>query len=684
MPELDVGGGAQRGRVARPHHPALLDDDYSPSAELTGRPGSRYPGAVRHRGGTISRTPAPAASPSPTFGPDLGALPEADGVRFRVWAPRCRRVDVRVLAPGPEALVPLAPGADGVFEALVPGVRPGARYRYRLDGGAERPDPVSRSQPEGVHGPSEVVDPRAFAWSDAAWRGVPRRDLCLYELHVGTFTDAGTFDGVVPHLAELRDLGLTAIELMPVAEFPGGRNWGYDGVHLYAPQSTYGGPEGLRRLVDAAHRVGLAVLLDVVYNHLGPEGNYLADYGPYVSTRERTPWGPAVDYDGDGSTGVRRHVVGNARHWVREYHLDGVRLDAVHAIRDGSPTHLLAELGDALEADGRALGREVHVIAESNRNDRRIVLPRSRGGYGLAAQWSDDLHHALHVTLTGARGGYYEDFQGGLDDLEVALRSAWVFQGRFSTYRGFVLGTEAGDLPGEAFVVFAQNHDQVGNQARGDRLATRLSLAALKVAAATVLCAPYLPLLFMGEEYGETAPFAFFTGFLDPALGDAVRVGRRREFVKFAWDGEVPDPQDPATFTACRLDRRRRAEPPQAWIAAWYQALLRLRSRHAALRAPDRPRTAVTRAGSSLVLHRAGEGGEAAWVVLGYGRVPMRVELAVPEGRWRRALDSEAPEFGGAGTGAPDRLGGGGVTALALSPYHALVYLREAGAGLSA
>ncbi|HLE44637.1 MAG TPA: DUF3459 domain-containing protein, partial [Methylomirabilota bacterium] len=285
-------------------------------------------------------------------------------------------------------------------------------------------------------------------------------------------------------------------------------------------------------------------------------------------------------------------------------------------------------------------------------------------------------HHALHVTLTGARGGYYEDFQGALDDLEVALREAWVFQGRFSTYRGFVLGTPAADLPGEAFVVFAQNHDQVGNQARGDRLAARVSLAALKVAAATILCAPYLPLLFMGEEYGETAPFGFFTSFLDPALGEAVRAGRRREFVKFAWDGEIPDPQDPATFAACRLDRRRRAEPPQAWIAAWYRALLRLRSGHPALRAPDRERTRVARTGRSLVLHRAAEGGEAAWVVLGYDAAPTRVELAVPAGRWRLALDSEAPEFGGAGAGAPDRLAGGGAV-LEASPYHVLVYLRE-------
>jgi maltooligosyltrehalose trehalohydrolase len=602
-------------------------------------------------------------------------VPGLAGVQFRVWAPRCRRLEVCVLGTGPETPVALTRAADGIFEGTVPGLGPGARYRYRLDGGVERPDPVSRWQPEGVHGPSAVVDPAAFAWGDAGWGGVALADLVLYELHVGTFTEGGTFDAAIPHLETLRALGVTAIELMPVAEFPGGRSWGYDGVHLFAPQSTYGGPAGLRRLVDAAHRAGLGVVLDVVYNHLGPEGNYLAEYAPYFSDH-RTPWGEAFACDGDAAAPVRRHIVGNACHWVREYHLDGLRLDAVHAIRDAGATHLLAELGDAVRAEASALGREVHVIAESNRNDRRLVLPRSRGGHGLAAQWSDDLHHALRVTLTGARGGYYEDFQGGLDDLEVALRDAWVFQGRFSSYRGFVLGTPAADLPGETFVVFAQNHDQVGNQARADRLTTQVPLPAVKVAAATVLCAPFVPLLFMGEEYGETAPFWFFSSFGDPALGDAVRAGRRREFAKFSWDGEIPDPQAPATFVASRLDRSRRHDPPQAWIAAWYRALLALRRRHPALRRPDRARAEVARAGRTLTLHRGAGEAEAAWVVLGYDPAPAEAALAVPPGPWRLALDSEAPEFGGAAPGrAPARLCGDCLR-IRLAPYHALVYVR--------
>jgi maltooligosyltrehalose trehalohydrolase len=583
---------------------------------------------------------------------------------------------VEIVDPGPARRLALAPRPDGIFEALVPDLEAGARYHHRPDGRDGRPDPVSRFQPDGVHGPSAVVDPAAFRWTDADWRGVPLADLRLYELHVGTFTQAGTFEAVIPHLPELRDLGLTAVELMPVAEFPGPRNWGYDGVHLFAPQSTYGGPEGLRRLVDAAHRTGLAVILDVVYNHLGPEGNYLAEFGPYFA-EARTPWGEGLNWDGEESAGVRRHVLGNAGYWIQEYHLDGLRLDAVHAIRDTGRTHILAELGEAVERQARRLGRAVHVIAESNRNERRIVLPRSRGGYGLASQWSDDLHHALRVTLTGARGGYYDDFSGGLDDLEVALRDAWVYQGRLSPFRGFVLGTPSAGLPGEAFVVFAQNHDQVGNGGCGRRLITEVPLAAVKLAAATVLCAPCLPLVFMGEEYGETAPFAFFTSFGDPALGQAVREGRRREFAKFVWDVEVPDPQAEATFAASRLDRGRRAEPPQAQVRAWYRALLRLRATHPALRAPDRERTRVTRAGSTLALHRWAATGEAAWVVLGYGAAPGDVEVVVPEGRWRLDLDSEAREFGGPVPAAAPAGLEGGPAALALSPYRTLVYLHE-------
>jgi maltooligosyltrehalose trehalohydrolase len=608
---------------------------------------------------------------------DLGAVPLAPGrVRFGVWAPRCARVAVHVVGPGPGHQVPLAPAGDGIFAGTLEGLGPGARYFYRLDERVDRPDPVSRLQPEGVHGPSGVVDPAAFAWTDAGWTGVPLGALVFYELHVGTFTAEGTFDAAIPHLAELADLGVTAVELMPVAQFPGERNWGYDGVHLFAPQASYGGPDGLRRLVDAAHRVGLAVYLDVVYNHLGPEGNYLAEYGPYFTDRHRTPWGDGVNYDGEGSAGVRRHVVGNARYWVREFHVDGLRLDAIHAIADDSPTHVLTELAHAVAGDARELGRAVHVVAESNRNERRIVLPGARGGYGLDAQWSDDFHHSLRVTLTGARGGYYDDFPGGLDDLEVALRDGFVYQGRFSGYRGRVLGTPADDLPGAAFVICAQNHDQVGNQATGDRLMTQVGLAGVKVAAAAVLTAPYLPLLFMGEEHGETAPFAFFTSFGDPALVEAVRAGRRQEFARFLWSGEIPDPHDPATFEAARLDRTHRERPPGCHVWAWYRVLLAARRSHPALRDPDRRRAEVTRAGPALVLHRWTADGSAVLVVLSFASAPARVPIAVPDGAWRLVLDSEAAAFGGA-SGAPPGTLAGGSAEVDLAQHQALVYVRQ-------
>src|SRR3990170_3953656 len=396
----------------------------------------------------------------------LGASLVEDTVVFRVWAPRCRALDV-VLAGRPPA--PLAPGADGLFEGTLGAGAPGARYRYRLDGARHRPDPASRWQPEGVHGPAAVVDPRRFVWTDDAFRGHALADLVLYELHVGAFTPAGTFEAVAAHLGELADLGVTALELMPVAEFPGSRNWGYDGVHLFAPQSTYGGPRGLRRLVDACHARGLSVLLDVVYNHLGPEGNVLAEYGPYLTERHRTAWGPGVNFDGEGSAGVRRHVVENVRYWVREFHVDGVRLDAVHAIADGSAVHILAELAAAARAEGARAGRPVHVIAESHDNDRRLVLPPAEGGLGLDAVWSDDFHHALHRRLTGEAVGYYADF-GGASALARALAEGFAFQGEPSAYWRRPRGTPSADLPAERFVIAVQTHDQVGNRPRGERL----------------------------------------------------------------------------------------------------------------------------------------------------------------------------------------------------------------------
>ncbi|HXH82319.1 MAG TPA: malto-oligosyltrehalose trehalohydrolase [Candidatus Tectomicrobia bacterium] len=593
---------------------------------------------------------------SPGASLPLGAIPGDAVTTFRVWAPRCRAVEVVVEGRRPE---PLQPRADGLFERPVPGVAAGMRYQYRLDGDRYRPDPVSRFQPEGVHGPSVVVDPAEFAWTDGAFRGHALADLVFYELHVGTFTTAGTFEAVIPHLPALVDLGITAIELMPVAEFPGSRNWGYDGAHLFAPQSTYGGPRGLRRLVDAAHRHGLSVVLDVVYNHLGPEGNYLAEFGPYFTERYKTPWGSAVNFDGADAGGVRRHFVENARYWVREFHVDGLRLDAIHSIFDSSPVHVLTDIAEGVRAEAARLGRPAYVIAESHDNDRRIVLPPGAGGIGLDAVWSDDFHHALHCRLTGERGGYYADFTDPAT-LPRAIAEGFAYQGQASEYFGGPRGTPSADLPAERFVICLQNHDQVGNRAQGDRLSTILPFEAVKAAVAVLMAAPALPLLFMGEEYGETAPFQFFTSFLDPALQDAVRRGRAAEFARFAWQGTVPDPSEPATFLRSRLNHSLAGAPRHRELREYYRRWLELRRTHPALGARDKARTTCTMDEHGvLTLSRESERGSIRLVANLTGEAR---PLAGADPAWRVLLDSADPRFAGRGARQP------------LAPWQALLF----------
>jgi maltooligosyltrehalose trehalohydrolase len=555
----------------------------------------------------------------------------------------------------------MEPGGDGVWELALKRVGPGTRYQYRLDGERYRPDPVSRWQPEGVHGPSVVLDPTDFPWTDQEFHGHGLADLVFYELHVGTFTTAGTFEAVVNYLDDLAALGVTAIELMPVAEFPGSRDWGYDGVHLYAPQSTYGGPVGLRRLVDACHARGLTVVLDVVYNHLGPEGNYLAEFGPYFTDRYKTPWGQAVNFDGPDAEGVRRHVVENARAWVREYHLDGLRLDAVHSIFDGSPVHVLTEVAEAAGEEAQRLGRPAHVIAESHDNDRRLVLPPSQGGLGLAAVWSDDFHHAVHARLTKERGGYYADFADPAL-LPRAIAEGFAYQGAPSEYFGRPRGTESVDLAGERFVVCVQNHDQVGNRAQGNRLGTLVAFEAVKLAAALMFVAPALPLLFMGEEYGETAPFQFFTSFLDRDLADAVRRGRTEEFRRFDWKGQVPDPGDPATFVRSRLNHSLASAPRHRELLEYYRQWLELRRSHPALGARHKhlAHAEWDATGAVLTVSRAAPLGERVQLVanLSAERRPWTVGSA----SWRLLLDSNDPRFGSR------------VRAYPLEPYHVLLY----------
>jgi len=589
------------------------------------------------------------------FSLSRGARAQAEGVAFSVWAPRAARAAVCFPSPSATRTMPLRAEGEGIFAGVAEEATAGSDYAFRLDDGEPLPDPVSRFQPSGVHGPSRVVDPNRFPWTDEHWRGVARPDLVFYELHVGTFTEKGTFDAAIDHLAALRDLGITALELMPVAQFPGSRNWGYDGVFPYAPQNTYGGPEALRRLVDAAHARGLAVLLDVVYNHLGPEGNVLGRYGPYFTDRYRTPWGDALNFDGPGSDEVRRYFVENALHWIAEYHLDGLRLDAVHAICDASPRPFLQQLAMAVHGLGERLGRAVHAIPESDANDPDLVRSPERGGAGLDAVWCDDFHHAVHAGLTGERSGYYVDF-GGAEAIAKALRDRFVFDGVYSAYRQRHHGAPARDLAGDRFVVCVQNHDQVGNRARGDRLVTLVSAARSRLATAFLLLSPCLPLLFMGEEYGETRPFLYFVDHGDPALRAAVRDGRRREFASFGWQGEVPDPNAPETFEASRLDRGRRGQPRREAVESLHRALLALRRAEPALRPGGALAFADSPGPGTVRLQLQPETGPPLLALFQIGDGQSEVPIPPTRSSWRLRLDTQERRFGGPGTSAPERV----------------------------
>jgi maltooligosyltrehalose trehalohydrolase len=610
---------------------------------------------------------------APQFAPALGALDLGNGrCRFCVWAPLVEAVEVHVLSPH-DQLVPLARAARGYHQGIVEAVPPGALYKYRLDGTRERPDPASRLQPQDVHGPSQVVA-SAFSWSDGSWHGLPLSQYIIYELHVGTFTPAGTFDAIIPLLDDLRELGITAIELMPIAQFPGSRNWGYDGVYPYAVQVSYGGPDGLKRLVDACHQRGLAVVLDVVYNHLGPDGNYLSDYGPYFTERYKTPWGAALNFDGPQSDEVRRFFIENALFWVTEFHIDALRLDAVHAILDYSARTFLEELGLALHARAEQLNRRTYAIAESALNDTRLIRPRELGGYGLDAQWNDDFHHALRVLLTGERIGYYEDF-GQLQQLAKAFREGFVYAGDYSVHRQRRYGNSSRPIPGRQFVVFTQNHDQVGNRMLGERLSQLVSFEAAKLAAGTVLLSPFIPLLFMGEEYGETAPFAFFISHLDQELVDAVRRGRHEEFASFAWQGEPPDPQDEGTFQSAILNYQLRQQGHHQAMLSFYRELIRLRKDHPALASLSKEDMEVWGLEKQrILLIRRWCQDEEMVIVLHFGHEQGSALLPLLPGRWLKQVDSAEERWRGPGGFAPEELQSDGEAKLTLPPKSLVLY----------
>ena len=584
--------------------------------------------------------------------PRFGACPAAGAVTFQVWAPMRRQVEL-ILHPGLASSQrrSLRPIGNGLFAGTFADVSAGDLYAYLLDGEGPLPDPASRFQPQGVHGPSAVVDPRAFAWTDDGWRGVPLQQAVVYELHVGTFSETGTFTGVTERLPYLADLGVTVLELMPVADFPGSRNWGYDGVSLYAPSRAYGAPDDLRRLVDTAHRCGLAVVLDVVYNHFGPDGAYAPQFSPfYLSTRHHSPWGAAVNLDGEGSEQVREFFIQNALHWIHEYHFDGLRLDATHGLIDGSPRHFVAELAARVRAS--LPHRPVLLIAEDERNLATIVRAAEDGGWGLDAVWADDFHHQARRLAAGDCDGYYEDFTGTTADLATTIRQGWFYQGQFSAHQGRRRGTASTGVPLHRMVFCLQNHDQIGNRPFGGRLDHQIEPALYRALSALLLFIPETPLLFMGQEWAASTRFQFFTDHhID--LGRLVAIGRREEFSRFeafadpAARARIPDPQASSTFENSRLVWNEPTQAPHAGILALYRALLKLRRTQPALQYSNEFEvTALDDA--SLAVLRANES-EALILVLCTG-VSRRVDLtrwsAVPRNRkWEVVLTTEESQF---------------------------------------
>jgi maltooligosyltrehalose trehalohydrolase len=586
--------------------------------------------------------------------------------QFLVWAPFLNQVEVHIIEPQ-EQIVPLDKNSQGYWKKTAEGIPAGSLYYYCLDGDSEYPDPASRFQPRGVHGPSQVVDPD-FPWEDTQWYGLPLQGYIIYELHTGTFTYEGTFDAITGHLDKLKELGITTVELMPVAQFPGNHNWGYDGVYPFAVQNSYGGPDALKQLVNFCHQNGLAVVLDVVYNHLGPEGNHLAEFGPYFTDRYHTPWGAALNFDGANSDDVRGFFIENALYWITEFHIDALRLDALHAILDISACSFTEELAASVHEQAKKLNRQIYLIGESTANDSRLVQSQENGGYGLDAQWNDDFHHALHTLLTGENTGYYQDF-GTIKQIAKAYREGFVYSGEYSLYRKRRHGTSSKDVPAHRFVVFSQNHDQVGNRARSDRLSQSISFESLKMAAGIVILSPFLPLLFMGEEYGETTPFPYFISHSDPALIEAVRRGRREEFTAFNWQGEIPDPQDEATFFSAKLNHELYNKGQHRVLYDFYRELIRLRKENAVLACLSKDNMEVMGDESNKSLYvRRWQGDSEVVIIYNFSDNAVKKHQFVSVGEWHRVLDSADERWLGGGDTIPGKIDSKGEIDLTLEP----------------
>ena len=590
------------------------------------------------------------------WAPTFGALPTANGVRFTLWAPEADAVEVVSESPaGFTRAHPLETNEDGLFRATVPWMSSGDRYRYRIRGGMSYPDPASRFQPEGVHGPSEVIDAATFPWTDGDWRGLELKDTVLYEMHVGTFTPEGTFKGAMERLPDLRDLGITAVELMPLADFPGNRNWGYDGVAMFAPARCYGRPDDLRRFVDRAHQLGLAVYVDVVYNHFGPDGAYAIAFSPkFLSKRHQSPWGQGINLDDAGSHLVRRFFIENTLHWLHEYHVDGLRLDATHVLVDDSPRYFLADLSAAVRESLSGTRRKAHLVAEDTRNLASMLLPQEQNGWQLDGVWSDDFHHEVRRHLTGESDGYYVDFSGSMNDVATTITQGWYFTGQYAPHFGHPRGTDPSAIDLVCFVFFIQNHDQVGNRASGDRLHHSLEPAAFRAVSVLLLLAPETPLIFMGQEWAASTPFQYFTDHHE-ALGKLVTTGRQREFERFASFADpqsrarIPDPQSASTFDSSKLIWEERTREPHASTLRLYKRLLDLRKREPALQSRRRDDVAVQALDDATLALRRNHSTDKILVVLrtkGTGSTDLAKASGVgTDVSWVPVLTTEDPDF---------------------------------------
>ncbi len=590
---------------------------------------------------------------------------ERNRCEFRVWAPFAKEVSLELLTPFPR-LVLMQKDNLGYWSSVVDDIQPGTRYLYLLGGETERPDPASYFQPDGVHEASEVINHNTFNWQDSGWQGVALPGMIIYEMHIGAFTPEGTFDAVIPMLAELRGIGINAIEIMPVAQFPGERNWGYDGVYPYAVQNSYGGPDGLKRLVNACHAQGISVILDVVYNHLGPEGNYLRDYGPYFTGRYRTPWGEAINFDGPYSNEVRNFFIENALYWFNHYHIDALRLDAIHGIFDITARPFLLELTEKVAAFSLELGRKRYLMAESDLNNPLAAKPGDKGGLGIDCLWNDDFHHALHTLLTNEDAGYYSDF-GQTAHLVKALKEGYVYSGQYSEFRKRNHGNSSADLQTEHFIVFSQNHDQTGNRMLGERLSALLPFESLKLAAGVVLLSPYVPLLFMGEEYGETAPFLYFTSHSDPRLIEGVREGRKREFGAFNWHEDPPDPNAVSTFMRSKTERGMKEKGNSKILLDLYSELIRFRKSTPSIAHPDKDRLDVWADDKRRIIFMwRWKDNNHTLALFNFNKVDEKFRPALPssgkynEGKlpqgmtWVKALDSSEKRWNGPGALLPE------------------------------